>query len=676
MLATVVRAKLVILACAAVAASLHGCSEPEPDASESVFDEATQCTVVQSGAAWFNQAFPEQTGRFHVELTATPAANNIDAVIGLSNGSATTWTKLAAIVRFSPAGIIDVRDGGTYRADRAFAYSSGQTYWIRIDVDVSRRSYSVYVKTYSFGPYEPVARDYVFRTEQASVTRLTNLASYLEPSRAGSIQICETRVVRDDTTADGCITSNPGSWFANAQLAPTRSTLMASFFATPSTANMDGVVGFASGPVDAYNDLAASIRFATNGLIEARDGDAYRADIAVPYTAGVRYRFRVVADIPSKTFSVFVGRDTEAEEVQLARNYRFRPQQATVASLDHGATIVASSTGRVSACRIVDLAPADLVYSREGSHVVLPLANGEVLLSDGTTTTRIDAAGRTVSTLADGGRLASDREGNVYVGEVRNGALVVSSYTAAGAARWTRSIPAHGVVHAIGVYNSGEVGVAVEDAGIVDQLYTVRADGSGGMVNLAPLAVQAAAFDPANVTIAYRLGGGIVVDALAPNGQRLWQRSWSGELYIEAMARDGAGGVALTGTFEGQVHFGDGTLEPYYTPDGPRNTFVLVLDYTGAPRFSRHINASWPTGVSQTRTGVVVAAQRWTQFPYPTLTLYDAAGTETWGLGTEDNGFTGEVALGPTGRVFANIETRWSASANAPAWPYVFALDP
>ena len=67
--------------------------------------ESTVCTAV--GTTWWNQAFPEQTTTFHAEFSATPSRNNIDAVVGLSNGSATAWTKLAAIVRFSPTGVID-----------------------------------------------------------------------------------------------------------------------------------------------------------------------------------------------------------------------------------------------------------------------------------------------------------------------------------------------------------------------------------------------------------------------------------------------------------------------------------------------------------------------------------------------------------------------------------------
>src|SRR5687768_15657095 len=81
------------------AVTLWSCDEGVSDGEAE--SEATGCSLV-STTAWFNQTFPEQRDMFHVELEATASARGIDAVIGLSDGAASHWNKLAAIVRFNP----------------------------------------------------------------------------------------------------------------------------------------------------------------------------------------------------------------------------------------------------------------------------------------------------------------------------------------------------------------------------------------------------------------------------------------------------------------------------------------------------------------------------------------------------------------------------------------------
>ncbi|HEY5945208.1 MAG TPA: hypothetical protein VIV40_06945, partial [Kofleriaceae bacterium] len=252
-----------------------------------VASDATVCTIRSAGDPWWLATYPQQTGRFHFQFQATPYNNNIDAVVGVSKGVATKWTQLAAIVRFAPTGVIDVRRGGAYAADVNYPYNANRTYYIRMDIDVAAHTYSVTVTTDPrTGVYTTLATNYAFRTEQASVTSLDAAAVYLEPSRPGSIQICDMNPIADDSTPDGCLTSNAGGTFANAWMEPSWTAMIARFTATPSANAMDGVVGYTLDKADAYNDYAASIRFYTNGQIEARDGDTYRATNPLGYVAG------------------------------------------------------------------------------------------------------------------------------------------------------------------------------------------------------------------------------------------------------------------------------------------------------------------------------------------------------------------------------------------------------
>lgn len=60
-----------------------------------------------------NSAFTAQTGTFTATFTATPSANGINTVMGLSNGPQSAYTSLAAIVRFNPSGDIDASESAT-----------------------------------------------------------------------------------------------------------------------------------------------------------------------------------------------------------------------------------------------------------------------------------------------------------------------------------------------------------------------------------------------------------------------------------------------------------------------------------------------------------------------------------------------------------------------------------
>src|SRR5262245_49242077 len=88
--------------CASVAILPLGFSEVVQSAEPSTTAPSalTGCTAVDADGAWWNEDFPETSGRFRVELDATPSADGLDAVVGVSDGEAGGFTALAAIARF------------------------------------------------------------------------------------------------------------------------------------------------------------------------------------------------------------------------------------------------------------------------------------------------------------------------------------------------------------------------------------------------------------------------------------------------------------------------------------------------------------------------------------------------------------------------------------------------
>jgi hypothetical protein len=129
-----------------------------------------------------------QSGTFTVQWDVTPSGSAIDALLGLSLGPQSAYTGLAAIVMFDVSGRILVRNGGAYQAASVFSYTGGQTYKIRMVVNVATKKYSVYVKAPGAAE-QLLASQYSFRTEQAGVAALSSWAM-IQSAPAGTLQAC------------------------------------------------------------------------------------------------------------------------------------------------------------------------------------------------------------------------------------------------------------------------------------------------------------------------------------------------------------------------------------------------------------------------------------------------------------------------------------------------------
>src|SRR5205809_159788 len=143
----------------------------------------------------------------------------------------------------------------------------------------------------------------------------------------------------------GCSTSSL-AWLNSPFTAQTGS-FTAQFDATPNGASIDGVTGLSAGAAAGYADLAAIVRFNAAGQIDARNGAAYAAASAIPYTAGTSYHFRLVVDVPSHTYAAYVT-PAGGAEATIGTGYAFRTEQAAVASLAN--VTVYSDAGTHTVC--------------------------------------------------------------------------------------------------------------------------------------------------------------------------------------------------------------------------------------------------------------------------------------------------------------------------------------
>jgi Chondroitinase B len=148
----------------------------------------------------------------------------------------------------------------------------------------------------------------------------------------------------------GCATVTSGGGWQNFAISPQTGSFTAEFDATPSASPIDSVVGLSRGAQTAYSGFATLARFNPSGNIDARNGGAYAATSTIPYSAGVTYHFRLVVNVPSRIYSIFV-RPAGGAESTVGTNFAFRTEQNTVTSLDWWGTVVNASTpGSTTVC--------------------------------------------------------------------------------------------------------------------------------------------------------------------------------------------------------------------------------------------------------------------------------------------------------------------------------------
>lgn len=113
------------------------------------------------------------------------------------------------------------------------------------------------------------------------------------------------------------------------------------FEATPDASIMNSVMGLSHGHATRYQDLAAIARFSPEGEIDARNGDAYEALSSVAYEPDATYFFRMVVDIPSGTYDVYVRPETSESEIPVATHFAFRTEQVGAYRLDRFSSFAA-----------------------------------------------------------------------------------------------------------------------------------------------------------------------------------------------------------------------------------------------------------------------------------------------------------------------------------------------
>ena len=134
---------------------------------------------------WNNTSFVQPSDILVAEWETTPGANNMNGVIGLSDGEASAYNDLACIVRFNKEGNIDARNGSTYSANQTIAYEKDKAYRVRVEANLVNHTYNAYVIP-GGGSEQTIGTNFAFRTEQSTTGQLNNYAINTE---SGCLQV-------------------------------------------------------------------------------------------------------------------------------------------------------------------------------------------------------------------------------------------------------------------------------------------------------------------------------------------------------------------------------------------------------------------------------------------------------------------------------------------------------
>lgn len=98
--------------------------------------------------------------------------------------------------------------------------------------------------------------------------------------------------------------------------------------------------------VSNYQKLAAIVRFNNSGAIDARNGAAYESAHPLSYNSSETYFVNMDIDLTQHIYNVKVQSTSQSAPVEIAANFAFRSEQASVQSLKF--LSILSSTGRVT----------------------------------------------------------------------------------------------------------------------------------------------------------------------------------------------------------------------------------------------------------------------------------------------------------------------------------------
>jgi hypothetical protein len=150
----------------------------------------TGCVSTPPTATVQRVSFPTSPGTtgFTATFSATPSSSSMDAALGFFASASSNQPTLSSLINFSPAGVIQVRDGDSF-VSSTVQYVAGETLQFRLVENLPATTYSLFV-TPPGGAEVPLATNLQVPSDQRGATALGGWGQLVNAPAGATLAVC------------------------------------------------------------------------------------------------------------------------------------------------------------------------------------------------------------------------------------------------------------------------------------------------------------------------------------------------------------------------------------------------------------------------------------------------------------------------------------------------------
>jgi len=148
------------------------------------------CVSSAAGTSVQRVSFPMSppTTGFTATFSATPSSSAMDAALGFFAPASSQQSILSGLINFSPAGMIQVRDGNSFTSSNV-PYAAGETLQLRLVENLPAASYSLFL-TAPGGAEVPLGTNLQVPSDQRGATTLDGLGQQVNGPDGATLAVC------------------------------------------------------------------------------------------------------------------------------------------------------------------------------------------------------------------------------------------------------------------------------------------------------------------------------------------------------------------------------------------------------------------------------------------------------------------------------------------------------
>jgi len=148
------------------------------------------CVSTPAGSTAQRVSFPVSpaTTGFTATFSVTPFSSSMDASLGFFAPAFSKQPALSSLINFSPAGVIQVRDGDSFTSS-TIPYAAGETLQFRLVENLPATTYSLFVTPPSAAEV-PLATDLQVPSDQRGATTLGGWGQLVNAPNGATLAVC------------------------------------------------------------------------------------------------------------------------------------------------------------------------------------------------------------------------------------------------------------------------------------------------------------------------------------------------------------------------------------------------------------------------------------------------------------------------------------------------------